>query len=189
MQHLQRGQFIDTYRGEIITHEEAERRNAHRPHPDEDIYLFDFDKWTQPNDEPPRYVCDGKHFGGPTRFMNHSCEPNCRLFTVSFNHADSHLYELAFFAVRDIAKGEELTFDYLDQDVVDNADDAGEEEDQYQYQDSGEGETGAGVGEGVKITEEMAKRHELEKGYAPSKCRCGSKRCRGYFFFSPSAGK
>ena len=55
--------------------------------------------------------------GSPTRFINHSCEPNCAIYTVSYNHADTNLYELAFFAMEDIPAGEELTFDYKDNDV------------------------------------------------------------------------
>ncbi|KAL9594678.1 MAG: hypothetical protein Q9219_006898, partial [cf. Caloplaca sp. 3 TL-2023] len=65
---------------------------------------------------PYLYVCDGMHIGGPTRFMNHSCEPNCRLFTVSYNHSDPNLYDLAFFTTEEISAGEELTFDYKDED-------------------------------------------------------------------------
>ena len=139
---------MDTYRGEIITTDEADQRKKGA---DEDNYLFDFDKF-----EEAKYVCDGMHMGGPTRFINHSCEPNCALFTVSYNHYDPYLYELAFFAKEFIPEGTELTFDYLDQDEV----------------------------EGATITESMAAEMEREKGYAPSKCRCGSENCRGYFFFS-----
>ena len=54
--------------------------------------------------------------GGPTRFINHSCDPNCRLFSVSYNKNDYMVYDLAFFALYDIRAGEELTFDYLDPD-------------------------------------------------------------------------
>lgn len=62
------------------------------------------------------YVIDGEHKGGVTRFINHSCDPNCRQYAVSYNKHDWFVYELAFFAVRDIPAGEELTFDYLGRD-------------------------------------------------------------------------
>lgn len=107
--------------------------------------------WLNPNYEPP-YVCDGMEVGGPTRFMNHSCEPNCRIFTVSYNHADTRIYELAFFAVEEIAPGTELTFDYKDEDDRDI------------------------------ITDKMADEVEREKGYRPARCLCGSNSCRRYFF-------
>lgn len=50
---------------------------------------------------------------GPTRFINHSCDPNLRIFARVGDHADKHLHDLALFALRDIPKGEELTFDYV----------------------------------------------------------------------------
>lgn len=145
-QNLQEGQFVDTYRGEIITTEEADKRKKGA---NEDNYLFDFDKFRD-----AKYVCDGTHMGGPTRFINHSCRPNCALFTVTYNHNDVDLYELAFFTMGYIPKGTELTFDYLDRDSLE------------------------------KITDEDARKMEREKGFAPSICRCGADDCRGYFFFS-----
>ena len=51
---------------------------------------------------------------GPTRFINHSCDPNMRIFARVGDHADKHLHDLALFAIEDIPKGEELTFDYVD---------------------------------------------------------------------------
>lgn len=51
---------------------------------------------------------------GPTRFINHSCDPNLRIFARVGDHADKHLHDLALFAIRDIQTGEELTFDYVD---------------------------------------------------------------------------
>jgi SET domain-containing protein len=47
---------------------------------------------------------DGATGGNEARFVNHACEPNCRVRVVG---------ERAFFvAARDIAAGEELTIDY-----------------------------------------------------------------------------
>lgn len=118
--HLRAGQYVDKYIGEIITHAEANRRReasdiAQR----KDVYLFALDKFSDPDsmDErlagPPLEV-DGEFLSGPTRFINHSCEPNLRIFARVGDHADKHLHDLAFFAVRDIDAGEELTFDYVD---------------------------------------------------------------------------
>ncbi|KAL9629242.1 MAG: hypothetical protein Q9164_006961, partial [Protoblastenia rupestris] len=114
---LKRGQFIDTYRGEIITSTAADTRSANLTH-DQSNFLFDFDKFagTILFDETRQYVCDGRHMGSPTRFINHSCDPNCRLFTVSYNHNDRNIYELAFFAKEAVSAGEELTFDYYDEE-------------------------------------------------------------------------
>lgn len=60
---------------------------------------------------------------GPTRFINHSCDPNMRIFARVGDHADKNLHDLALFAIRDIPRGEELTFDYVD-GVEDGDDDA-----------------------------------------------------------------
>ncbi|KAF1981221.1 SET domain-containing protein [Aulographum hederae CBS 113979] len=109
---IRKGQFIDTYRGEIITNEEAEKREESSG-ASKESYLYNLDKF--PEIEDP-YVIDGEFMGGVTRFINHSCDPNCRQYTVSYNKNDARIYDLAFFAVRDIAAKEELTFDYLDKD-------------------------------------------------------------------------
>lgn len=59
------------------------------------------------------YVVDGQKFGSPTRFINHSCNPNCKIIPVSTTEpGDDSLYHLAFFALCDIPPGTELTFDY-----------------------------------------------------------------------------
>ena len=149
-QDLKRGQFIDTYRGEIITHDEANRRGVTRTL-DQEIYLMELDKWSE-EEGGSKYVCDGMHLGGPTRFINHSCDPNCAIYTVSYNHADINIYDLAFFATEPIAAGTELTFNYVDDDKTDI------------------------------ITEAAADELEKQNGYRPAKCLCGSSRCRGYFF-------
>ena len=103
---------------------------------------------------PPVYSIDSKDKGGPTRFINHSCDPNCAIYTVSYNNADYNLYDVAFFATTDIAAGVELTFDYADTD------------------------------DSEVITDDKADEFELENGERPIKCFCGTEKCRGYFFHS-----
>jgi SET domain-containing protein len=49
-------------------------------------------------------VIDGGRGGNEARFFNHSCEPNCESYVF-----DDRAY---FYAMRDIVRGEELTFDY-----------------------------------------------------------------------------
>ncbi|KAK8121359.1 SET domain protein [Apiospora kogelbergensis] len=121
--------FIDKYLGEIITPKEAARRRAKSDISQrKDVYLFALDKFSDPEspDErlrgPPLEV-DGEFMSGPTRFINHSCDPNLRIFARVGDHADKHIHDLAFFAIRDIAKGTELTFDYVD-GVEDSQNDA-----------------------------------------------------------------
>jgi hypothetical protein len=49
-------------------------------------------------------VIDPMIGGNEARFINHSCEPNCEAYTF-----DDKAY---IYAMRDIVRGEELTFDY-----------------------------------------------------------------------------
>jgi len=129
---IQKGQFIDKYVGEIITSKEAMRRRkesdvAKR----KDVYLFALDKFSDPDSLDPRlagppFEVDGEFMSGPTRFINHSCDPNLRIFARVGDHADKHIHDLAFFSVRVIPAGEELTFDYVDgveTDLVEDASD------------------------------------------------------------------
>ncbi|KAL1847128.1 hypothetical protein Daus18300_014030 [Diaporthe australafricana] len=120
MRELKRGQFVDRYLGEVIRPEEAERRRHNSSKAQrKDVYLFGLDKFTDPDSMDPRLVgapleVDGEFMSGPTRFINHSCDPNLRIFARVGDHADKHIHDLALFAIRDIGKGEELTFDYVD---------------------------------------------------------------------------
>ncbi|PSN73211.1 SET domain-containing protein [Corynespora cassiicola Philippines] len=125
---LHQGQFIDTYRGEIITDEEATKREESSDSKAKASYLYSLDKFAESEDIPPEeiYVIDGEFMGGPTKFMNHSCEPNCRQYTVSYNKHDYRIYDIAFFACQDIEAGEELTFDYLDKEAEEEMEDPDE---------------------------------------------------------------
>ncbi|KAL0935917.1 set domain protein [Colletotrichum truncatum] len=117
---IKKGQFVDKYIGEIITPEEAQRRRdesdiAQR----KDVYLFALDKFTDPDSPDHRLrgnplEIDGEFMSGPTRFINHSCEPNLRIFARVGDHADKHIHDIAMFALEDIPAGEQLTFDYVD---------------------------------------------------------------------------
>jgi histone-lysine N-methyltransferase SUV39H len=125
-ENLSRGQFIDTYCGEVITHEEAERR-ANTGKKGKDSYLFPLDKFL--NEQDHLYEIDGEFYGGPSRFINHSCDPNCVVYVVSRDKNNYALYEIAFFAYRDITKGEELTFNYRDhEDQEEEEEDKGKRE-------------------------------------------------------------
>jgi histone-lysine N-methyltransferase SUV39H len=112
-QPLVTGEFIDCYFGEVITQSDADaRESANEGKPS---YLFTLD-WligNGPHEYEEAYVVDGQKFGAATRFINHSCNPNCKIIPVSFNNlSDDRLYYLAFFAIRDIPANTELTFDY-----------------------------------------------------------------------------
>lgn len=117
---IDKGQFVDRYLGEVITAAEANRRrDAVTLARQKDVYLFALDKFSDPDSldqrlaGPPLEV-DGEFLSGPTRFVNHSCNPNLRIFARVGDHADKHIHDLALFAVRDIPAGSEITFDYID---------------------------------------------------------------------------
>jgi [histone H3]-lysine9 N-trimethyltransferase SUV39H len=120
MREIKRGQFVDCYLGEVIRPEEAERRRHNSSKTQrKDVYLFALDKFTDPQSVDYRLQgapleVDGEFMSGPTRFINHSCDPNLRIFARVGDQTDKHIHDLALFAIHDIGKGEELTFDYVD---------------------------------------------------------------------------
>lgn len=54
---------------------------------------------------------DGKVGGDETAFINHSCEPNAFMRVAPGD-------KVIFFALRDIAAGEEITIDYRDPELL-----------------------------------------------------------------------
>ncbi|PQE23301.1 Histone-lysine N-methyltransferase protein [Rutstroemia sp. NJR-2017a BBW] len=116
---IKAGAFSDCYIGEIITSEEANRRRRGSIiNERKDLYLFDIYKFTDRDSlgETLRggpYVIDDEFFSGPSRFFNHSCEPNMRIFARVGDYSEKNLHDLAFFATEDIRPMTELTFDYV----------------------------------------------------------------------------
>jgi hypothetical protein len=86
---IKAGDYIVEYTGPRITIDEANDRYERC----ERTYLFGLDCGT--------HVIDGN---GIAAFINHSCDPNCE--------ADEHYGQVWIIASRDIAAGEELTYDY-----------------------------------------------------------------------------
>lgn len=94
------GTRIIEYVGERITKAESDRRDEARAARaakggDGCVYIFEINK---------RHDIDGDVPWNTARFINHSCEPNCESENVR-----GHIW---ITASRDIAKGEELTYDY-----------------------------------------------------------------------------
>ncbi|KAL4783022.1 hypothetical protein BJX76DRAFT_270397 [Aspergillus varians] len=92
-------QIIVEYTGEIITQEECEKRMRTLYKKNECYYLMYFDQ---------NMIIDATR-GSMARFVNHGCEPNCRMekWTVAGKP------RMALFAGdRGIMTGEELTYDY-----------------------------------------------------------------------------
>ena len=84
---------IIEYKGKILTKKQVELN----PKFDNDkaIYLFNINK---------KYDLDGDFKYNTARLINHSCDPNCEVDGVGL--------KLWIYAIKDIKKNEELTYDY-----------------------------------------------------------------------------
>lgn len=111
-QPIARGQFIELYLGELITENDLCRREAAQEE-DSSSYVYSLD-WF-PSHYSYTYHIDGRNFGSAMRFVNHSCNPNARTFTSLSDNSTLQIYDVAFFAIRDIRPFEEITIDYSPQ--------------------------------------------------------------------------
>ena len=95
VQDLAEGETLIEYKGEVINWKEALRRHPHDPAQPNHTFYFHIDDGC---------VIDGNVKGNDARWINHSCEPNCEADEV-----DGRVY---IKALRNIAAGEELNYDY-----------------------------------------------------------------------------
>ena len=87
---IKRGAYIATYRGRRISTEEADRREARGAR-----YMFEINSaWT----------IDGSPRWNVARYINHSCRPNAKPVGRKGG--------IVIVALRRIAPGEEITYDY-----------------------------------------------------------------------------
>ena len=91
--YIKAGTKIIYYKGIIITKRETEKNPKYDN--DKAIYLFNLNN---------RYDLDGDFKYNSARLINHSCNPNCE--------SDGKGLKLWIFALRDIQKNEELSYDY-----------------------------------------------------------------------------
>jgi SET domain-containing protein len=92
---IKKGERIIEYTGERITHAEADLRYDDDSMDVHHTFLFTVSK---------RICIDATHTGNDARFINHSCEPNCE--------SEIERGRVFIDAIRDIAAGEELFYDY-----------------------------------------------------------------------------
>ncbi|XP_067648563.1 histone-lysine N-methyltransferase Su(var)3-9 isoform X1 [Eurosta solidaginis] len=109
---LRKGEYVCEYVGEIITSEEANDRGQTYDAIGR-TYLFDLDYNTSGESV---YTIDAALYGNISHFINHSCNPNLAVFPFWINNLDISMPRLAFFTLRPIKAGEELTFDYVRSD-------------------------------------------------------------------------
>ncbi len=93
--HLAAGETVIEYVGEIISMAEALRRHPHDPNQPEHTFYFHVSDTC---------VIDGLHGGNASRWINHSCRPNCEPEEVAGR--------VFIKTRRPVWRGEELTFNY-----------------------------------------------------------------------------
>ncbi len=92
---IPKGTSIVEYAGKLISKETAEKvEQKHKARGELWVFTLN-DQWD----------IDATRGGNDARFINHSCEPNCE----AVNYDDAEIW---IEAIRDIKKGEELTYDY-----------------------------------------------------------------------------
>jgi len=95
LQAIAAGATIIEYTGEVISWKEALRRHPHDPKDPNHTFYFHIDDG---------HVIDAKQGGNASRWINHSCDPNCE--------ADEEDGRVFIKALRDLSPGEELFYDY-----------------------------------------------------------------------------
>ena len=90
---ISKGTKIIEYKGKIISVKHSDtnpKYDNNKP-----VYLFNLNK---------RYDLDGDFKFNTARLINHSCDPNCEVFGTGL--------KVWVFAMKNIKKGEELSYDY-----------------------------------------------------------------------------
>ncbi len=95
LQDVPEGETIIEYVGAIISWPEAQRRHPHDPEDPNHTFYFHIDA---------DRVIDALYGGNSSRWINHSCDPNCEADEV-----DGRVF---IKTLRNIAAGEELSYDY-----------------------------------------------------------------------------
>ena len=89
------GETIIEYVGQVISWQEAQDRHPHDPQDPNHTFYFHIDE---------DHVIDAKFGGNSSRWINHSCDPNCE--------ADEQDGRVFIKALRNIPAGTELNYDY-----------------------------------------------------------------------------
>ena len=95
LQDLAEGETLIEYVGEVISWDEAQDRHPHDPQDPNHTFYFHVNE---------DRVIDALFGGNSSRWINHSCKPNCE--------ADEENDRIFIKALRNIKAGEELNYDY-----------------------------------------------------------------------------
>jgi len=101
-QDIAKGERVIRYQGALRTHEEVDEEYGGQ---DENGHTFLFTL----NDT---YVIDANVRANIARWMNHSCDPNCEAVVEEDDKGRPEKDKVFIEAIKDIAKGEELTYNY-----------------------------------------------------------------------------
>ena len=145
--------FVCEYAGEVLTYEDAKKRTKVLNEAESaNYYILAVKEHLGTGEVLTTYV-DPMYVGNVGRFINHSCDPNLFMIPVRINN---DVPRMGLFALRDVAAGEELTFEYSG--VI---------------QSSPDDEEGAQGNKGGTPVITFRKRV----------CHCGANNCRGYLPF------
>ena len=95
LQDIAEGETLIEYVGEVISWDEAQDRHPHDPEDPNHTFYFHVNE---------DRVIDALFGGNSSRWINHSCDPNCE--------ADEDNDRIFIKAIRNIHAGEELNYDY-----------------------------------------------------------------------------
>ncbi|ESO04746.1 hypothetical protein HELRODRAFT_99632, partial [Helobdella robusta] len=99
---LEKHTMVIEYIGQLIRAELAEKREKIYEKSNHGVYMFRI--------ENTNLVVDATMSGGPARYINHSCNPNCVAEMVPFEKEKDN--KIIIITKRKIAQGEELCYDY-----------------------------------------------------------------------------
>jgi SET domain len=102
LEFIPKGKLVQEYMGEVIDEKEKERRliawNEEHPN-DPNFYVMALSAG---------YYVDAREYANLARFINHSCDPNCK---VSSTNVKGYIRN-GIYSIRDIRPGEFLSYDY-----------------------------------------------------------------------------
>ncbi|SCM23999.1 SET domain protein, putative [Plasmodium berghei] len=97
---INEGEPVIEYIGEYIRNIISDKRETYYEKIESSCYMFRLNE---------NIIIDATKWGNASRFINHSCEPNCFCKIVS---CDQNLKHIVIFAKKDILPHEEITYDY-----------------------------------------------------------------------------
>ncbi len=99
---IKKGEEIVEYKGALISHEEADAQH-HGDLYSGHTFLFTLNE---------KWIINGNEKGNIARWINHSCAPNAVAFVHGHKSGKPKKDKVIIEALRDIAPGEEVTYDY-----------------------------------------------------------------------------